>query len=108
MQLPVLETNVVKKMLLQGDETTFHGLDVGLTACLISSADEQLSVHVDEGGWACLVCTEKLLIWKIAVSPVTKVTALQIPSQEKGSRLILSLYFSSLKFTKEAVSPREH
>lgn len=61
-----------------------------------SSADDQLSVHIDEGGWACLVCKEKLLVWKIAVSPVTKVMALQITSEEKGSLLVL--YFLPLFF----------
>lgn len=39
------------------------------------SVDDQLTVHIDEGGWACLVCKEKLIIWKIALSPITKVMA---------------------------------
>lgn len=38
--------------------------------------DDQLTVHIDEGGWACLVCKEKLIIWKIALSPITKVMIL--------------------------------
>lgn len=48
------------------------------------------------------MCTEKLLIWKIGMSPVTKVMALQIPSQERGSQLVLYLYLYPLKFTNEA------
>lgn len=28
-----------------------------------------------KGGWACLVCKEKLLLWKIAMLPVTKLSA---------------------------------
>ncbi|GAB1293790.1 Nuclear pore complex protein Nup133 [Apodemus speciosus] len=56
-----------------------------MEALTMADADEQLSVHIDEGGWACLVCTEKLLIWKIGVSPVTKLSIckeLQLPSSD--------------------------
>lgn len=38
--------------------------------------DDELTVRIDEGGWACLVCKDKLIIWKIALSPISKVTAL--------------------------------
>lgn len=31
--------------------------------------------HIDKGGWACLVSKEKLLLWKIAMLPVTKLSA---------------------------------
>lgn len=51
----------------------------------MAEADDQLSVHIDEGGWACLVCSEKLLIWKIAMSPVTKLSVckeLQLPPSD--------------------------
>lgn len=37
-------------------------------------ADDQLSVQVDESGWAWLVHKERLIIWKIGQSPVAKVT----------------------------------
>ncbi|KAH0520519.1 Nuclear pore complex protein Nup133 [Microtus ochrogaster] len=53
-----------------------------MEALTLAEADDQLSVHIDEGGWACLVCKEKLLVWKIAVSPVTKLSVckeLQLP-----------------------------
>lgn len=37
-------------------------------------ADDQLSVQVDESGWAWLVHKERLIVWKIGQSPVAKVT----------------------------------
>lgn len=65
----------------------------------MAEADEQLSVHVDEGGWACLVCTEKLLIWKIAVSPVTKLSVckeLQLPPSDfHGSADLVALSYAA-------------
>lgn len=42
-----------------------------------SLEDDQLTVHIDEGGWAWLVCKDKLIIWKIALSPISKVMALR-------------------------------
>ncbi|CAH7044527.1 nuclear pore complex protein Nup133 [Phodopus roborovskii] len=56
-----------------------------MEALTLAEADDQLSVHIDEGGWACLVCKEKLLIWKITVSPVTKLSVckeLQLPPSD--------------------------
>uniref|UniRef100_A0ABK0LY53 Nucleoporin 133 n=1 Tax=Rattus norvegicus TaxID=10116 RepID=A0ABK0LY53_RAT len=56
-----------------------------MEALAMAEADDQLSVHVDEGGWACLVCKEKLLVWKIAMSPVTKLSVckdLQLPPSD--------------------------
>ncbi|KAH0519864.1 Nuclear pore complex protein Nup133 [Microtus ochrogaster] len=56
-----------------------------MEALTLAEADDQLSVHIDEGGWACLVCKEKLLVWKIAVSPVTKLSVckeLQLPPSD--------------------------
>uniref|UniRef100_A0A8C0R8X2 Nuclear pore complex protein Nup133 n=1 Tax=Canis lupus dingo TaxID=286419 RepID=A0A8C0R8X2_CANLU len=46
-----------------------------MEALTLAEVDDQLTVHIDEGGWACLVCKEKLIIWKIALSPITKVIA---------------------------------
>nr|XP_042134704.1 nuclear pore complex protein Nup133 [Peromyscus maniculatus bairdii] len=56
-----------------------------MEALTLAEADDQLSVHIDEGGWACLVCKEKLLVWKITVSPVTKLSVckeLQLPPSD--------------------------
>ncbi|KAK7800044.1 hypothetical protein U0070_000925 [Myodes glareolus] len=56
-----------------------------MEALTLAEADDELSVHIDEGGWACLVCKEKLLVWKIAVSPVTKLSVckeLQLPPSD--------------------------
>nr|XP_004659740.2 nuclear pore complex protein Nup133 [Jaculus jaculus] len=53
-----------------------------MEALTLAEVDDQLSVHIDEGGWVCLVCKEKLLIWKITLSPVTKLSVckeLQLP-----------------------------
>lgn len=52
--------------------------------------DDQLTVHIDEGGWACLVCKEKLIIWKIALSPITKVMALERARRRRGKERITS------------------
>lgn len=41
---------------------------------LFNVADDQLSVQVDESGWAWLVHKERLIIWKIGQSAVAKVT----------------------------------
>ncbi|KAF3823823.1 hypothetical protein GH733_006827 [Mirounga leonina] len=51
----------------------------------VGRLDDQLTVHIDEGGWACLVCKEKLIIWKIALSPITKLSVckeLQLPPSD--------------------------
>ncbi|XP_055281818.1 nuclear pore complex protein Nup133 isoform X1 [Moschus berezovskii] len=56
-----------------------------IEALTLSEVDDQLTVHIDEGGWACLVCKEKLIIWKIALSPITKLSVckeLQLPPSD--------------------------
>ncbi|XP_062067032.1 nuclear pore complex protein Nup133 isoform X2 [Lepus europaeus] len=56
-----------------------------MEALTLAEVDDQLSVHVDEGGWACLVCKEKLIIWKISLSPITKLSIckeLQLPPSD--------------------------
>lgn len=40
---------------------------------LCPSADDQISVKVDESGWAWMVCGERLIIWKICQTAVAKV-----------------------------------
>uniref|UniRef100_A0A8B9CLG1 Nuclear pore complex protein Nup133 n=1 Tax=Anser brachyrhynchus TaxID=132585 RepID=A0A8B9CLG1_9AVES len=50
-----------------------------------ADADDQLSVQVDESGWAWLVHREKLIIWKIGQSPVAKLSLckeLQLPPSD--------------------------
>lgn len=39
----------------------------------VSAADDQISVKVDESGWAWMVCGERLIIWKICQTAVAKV-----------------------------------
>ncbi|XP_014981294.2 nuclear pore complex protein Nup133 isoform X2 [Macaca fascicularis] len=56
-----------------------------MEALTLAEVDDQLTVNIDEGGWACLVCKEKLIIWKIALSPITKLSVckeLQLPSSD--------------------------
>ncbi|XP_053463567.1 nuclear pore complex protein Nup133 isoform X2 [Nycticebus coucang] len=56
-----------------------------MEALTLADVDDQLTVYIEEGGWACLVCKEKLIIWKIALSPVTKLSVckeLQLPPSE--------------------------
>ncbi|KFP25696.1 Nuclear pore complex protein Nup133, partial [Colius striatus] len=50
-----------------------------------AGADDQLSVQVDESGWAWLVHKEKLIIWKIGQSSVAKLSLckeLQLPPSD--------------------------
>ncbi|KAM6138986.1 nuclear pore complex protein Nup133 isoform 2-T2 [Phoenicopterus ruber ruber] len=50
-----------------------------------ADADDQLSVQVDESGWAWLVHKERLIIWKIGHSPVAKLSLckeLQLPPSD--------------------------
>lgn len=48
-------------------------------------ADEQISVKVDDSGWAWMVCGEKVIIWKICQTAVAKLSVckeLQLPPSE--------------------------
>ncbi|NXG42669.1 NU133 protein, partial [Psilopogon haemacephalus] len=50
-----------------------------------ADANDQLSIQVDESGWAWLVHKEKLIIWKIGQSPVAKLSQckeLQLPPSD--------------------------
>lgn len=40
---------------------------------LVPVADDQISVKVNESGWAWMVCGERLIIWKICQTAVAKV-----------------------------------
>ncbi|KAL0609345.1 Nuclear pore complex protein Nup133 [Plecturocebus cupreus] len=56
-----------------------------MEALTLAEVDDQLTVDIDEGGWACLVCKEKLIVWKIALSPITKLSVckeLQLPPSD--------------------------
>lgn len=51
----------------------------------MADADDQISVKVNESGWAWMVCGERLIIWKICQTPVAKLSVckeLQLPSSE--------------------------
>ncbi|XP_030355451.1 nuclear pore complex protein Nup133 isoform X2 [Strigops habroptila] len=50
-----------------------------------ADADDQLSVQVNESGWAWLVHKERLIVWKIGQSPVAKLSLckeLQLPPSD--------------------------
>ncbi|XP_051468943.1 nuclear pore complex protein Nup133 isoform X1 [Apus apus] len=66
-----------------------------------ADADDQLSVQVDESGWAWLVHKERLIIWKIGQSPVAKLSLckeLQLPPSDfqwSSSLAAISCFSSS-------------
>ncbi|KAK1327991.1 hypothetical protein QTO34_012413 [Cnephaeus nilssonii] len=68
--------------------TSLHNRDHELRCedvWIVSPHDDQLTVRIDEGGWACLVCKDKLIIWKIALSPISKLSVckeLQLPPSD--------------------------
>ncbi|XP_002760617.4 nuclear pore complex protein Nup133 [Callithrix jacchus] len=56
-----------------------------MEALTLAEVDDQMTVYIDEGGWVCLVCKEKLIVWKIALSPITKLSVckeLQLPTSD--------------------------
>ncbi|XP_033831667.1 nuclear pore complex protein Nup133 [Periophthalmus magnuspinnatus] len=56
-----------------------------MEALTMAEADDQISVKVDESGWAWMVCGEKLIIWKICQTAVAKLSVckeLQLPPSE--------------------------
>lgn len=56
-----------------------------MEALTMADADDQISVKVDESGWAWMVCGERLIIWKICQTAVAKLSVckeLQLPSSE--------------------------
>ncbi|KAK7930639.1 hypothetical protein WMY93_007034 [Mugilogobius chulae] len=56
-----------------------------MEALTMAEADEQISVKVDESGWAWMVCGEKVIIWKICQTAVAKLSVckeLQLPPSE--------------------------
>ncbi|XP_071765101.1 nuclear pore complex protein Nup133 [Centroberyx gerrardi] len=56
-----------------------------MEALTMADADDQISVKVDESGWAWMVCGERLIIWKICQTAVAKLSVckeLQLPGSE--------------------------
>ncbi|XP_066091023.1 nuclear pore complex protein Nup133 [Saccopteryx bilineata] len=56
-----------------------------MEALTLTEDDDQLSVQIDEGGWACLVCKDKLIVWKISLVPISKLSVckeLQLPPSD--------------------------
>ncbi|XP_068451700.1 nuclear pore complex protein Nup133 [Clinocottus analis] len=56
-----------------------------MEALTMADVDDQISVKVNESGWAWMVCGEKLIIWKICQTAVAKLSVckeLQLPSSE--------------------------
>lgn len=56
-----------------------------MEALTMAEADDQISVKVNESGWAWMVCGERLIIWKICQTAVAKLSVckeLQLPDRE--------------------------
>ncbi|KAM6972180.1 nuclear pore complex protein Nup133 [Aplochiton taeniatus] len=56
-----------------------------MEALTMADADDQISVKVNESGWAWMVCGERLIIWKICQTAVAKMSVckdLQLPTSE--------------------------
>uniref|UniRef100_A0A3B5A269 Nuclear pore complex protein Nup133 n=1 Tax=Stegastes partitus TaxID=144197 RepID=A0A3B5A269_9TELE len=56
-----------------------------MEALTMADADDQISVKVNESGWAWMVCGERLIIWKICQTAVAKLSVckeLQLPNSE--------------------------
>uniref|UniRef100_A0A8B9HK96 Nucleoporin 133 n=1 Tax=Astyanax mexicanus TaxID=7994 RepID=A0A8B9HK96_ASTMX len=70
-----------------------------MEALTTAEADDQISVKVDESGWAWMVCGERLIIWKICQTPVAKLSVckdLQLaPSEYTYSADLISISSSS-------------
>ncbi|KAJ8416065.1 hypothetical protein AAFF_G00380870 [Aldrovandia affinis] len=56
-----------------------------MEALTMADADDQISVKVEETGWAWMVCGESLIVWKIGQTAVAKLSVckgLQLPPSE--------------------------
>ncbi|XP_019481902.1 PREDICTED: nuclear pore complex protein Nup133 [Hipposideros armiger] len=70
-----------------------------LEVLTLAEDDDMQTVHIYEGGWACLVCKEKLIIWKIALSPITKLVCKELqlpPSDFQWSADLVALSYSAI------------
>ncbi|KAI4880083.1 hypothetical protein NFI96_025378 [Prochilodus magdalenae] len=70
-----------------------------MEALTMAEADDQISVKVEESGWAWMVCGERLIIWKISQTPVAKLSVckdLQLaPSEYTYSADLISISASA-------------
>uniref|UniRef100_A0A3B4DZX2 Nuclear pore complex protein Nup133 n=1 Tax=Pygocentrus nattereri TaxID=42514 RepID=A0A3B4DZX2_PYGNA len=70
-----------------------------MEALTVAEADDQISVKVEESGWAWMVCGERLIIWKICQTPVAKLSVckeLQLaPSEYAYSADLISISSSA-------------
>ncbi|XP_036413651.1 nuclear pore complex protein Nup133 [Colossoma macropomum] len=70
-----------------------------MEALTTAEADDQISVKVEESGWAWMVCGERLIIWKICQTPVAKLSVckeLQLaPSEYAYSADLISISSSA-------------
>ncbi|KAK3530270.1 hypothetical protein QTP86_022422 [Hemibagrus guttatus] len=70
-----------------------------MEALTMAEADDQISVKVEESGWAWMVCGERLIIWKICQTAVAKLSVckdLQLsPSDYAYSAELISISSSS-------------
>ncbi|MBN3309249.1 NU133 protein, partial [Amia calva] len=56
-----------------------------MEALTMADAEDQITVRVDESGWAWLVCEERLIVWKIGQTAVAKMSVckeLQLPPSD--------------------------
>ncbi|KAB5523642.1 hypothetical protein PHYPO_G00154920 [Pangasianodon hypophthalmus] len=70
-----------------------------MEALTMAEVDDQISVKVEESGWAWMVCGERLIIWKICQTAVAKLSVckdLQLsPSEYAYSADLISISSSS-------------
>ncbi|XP_028266010.1 nuclear pore complex protein Nup133 [Parambassis ranga] len=69
-----------------------------MEALTMAEADDQISVKVNENGWAWMVCGDKLIIWKISQTAVAKLSVckeLLLPSSEYNHTADLVAMMSS-------------
>uniref|UniRef100_A0A673Y3I9 Nuclear pore complex protein Nup133 n=1 Tax=Salmo trutta TaxID=8032 RepID=A0A673Y3I9_SALTR len=71
-----------------------------MEALTMADDDDQISVKVDESGWAWMVCGERLIIWKICQTAVAKV---QISSH--GCLLLWDFVLNAQSISVMAVAP---
>ena len=65
--------------------TSFVCVPVFVCVCvLMPLADDQISVKVNESGWAWMICGERLIIWKICQTPVAKVQYISMHQPNNG------------------------
>ncbi|KAM6185565.1 nuclear pore complex protein Nup133 [Rhynchocyon petersi] len=70
-----------------------------MEALTLAEVNDQLTVHIDECGWAYLVCREKLIVWKTGPSFITKLSVckeLQLPPSDfQSSTDLVALSYSA-------------